>query len=76
MEHASTRAGEWKSKYEKAVKRNELVGRLMNNAEKMKNIKYATYLNATQFRTDVLKGNIEKLSRINFRGNLNKSGTR
>ena len=75
-ELAKTEAGRWKKKYEESVRWNEIVGELMHKAEKMQNLKYGKFLNASQYKSDLFKGSIEKLSRIKFRGNLNASGTR
>ena len=71
-EVAKTEAGKWKKKYEDSVKWNEIVGELMNKAEKMQNLKYGKFLSSTQYKSDLFKGSIEKLSRIKFRGNIKR----
>ena len=75
-EFAKSEAGRWRSKYNEAVKWNQVIGNLITRAEKMRDIKYGTFLNASQYKTDLFKGSIEKLSRVKFRGNLNATGTR
>lgn len=63
-----------KLKDEKA--HNKAVNGLLDKIQKIKDIKYETFLNATQYKNDLFKGSIEKLSKIKYRGNLNESGTR
>ncbi|MBR2388119.1 MAG: hypothetical protein IKB02_09935 [Clostridia bacterium] len=66
----------WKDEYKKLVGRNELINTLIEKAKKMRDIKLGVFSNITQLDSDKFKGSIEKLARIDFRGNLNKSGTR
>ena len=75
-EYADTNVGKWMAKAEYEARRSKVVGALMNKAKRMRDIKFGTYLNASQFKIDIFKGSIEKLSRIDFRGDLNKNGTR
>ena len=51
-----------KLKDEKA--HNKAVNRLLDKIQKIKDIKYETFLNATQYKNDLFKGSIEKLSKI------------
>ena len=44
-EFAKSEAGRWRSKYNEAVKWNQVIGNLMTRAEKMRDIKYGTFLN-------------------------------
>ena len=48
----------------------------MSQAQKMKDLRLGTFANATQFDSELFKNSIEKLTKIQFRGNLNVSGTR
>ena len=73
---AKTEAGRWRKKFLEAEEWNKIVGLLMSRAKKMSDIKRGAYLNATQYKQDLFKGSIEKLSRVEFRGNLNVTGTR
>ena len=72
----SDKAKFWKDKYYDERKRNTVINRLLDSVQKIKDIKLGTFLNATQFKSDMFKGSIEKLSNIKYRGDLNKSGTR
>ena len=72
----SDKAKFWKDKYYDERKRNTVINRLLDSVQKIKDIKLGTFLNATQFKSEIFKGSIEKLSNINYRGDLNKSGTR
>jgi len=63
-----------KLKDEKA--HNKAVNRLLDKIQKIKDIKLGTFLNASQYKSELFKGSIEKLSNIKYRGNLNESGTR
>ncbi len=66
----------WKQKYLDERKRNSAINRLMDKTQKLKDIKLGTFINASQYKSDIFKGSIEKLSNIKFRGDLNKKGTR
>ena len=75
-QYAKTEAGRWRKKFLEAEEWKKIVGLLMSRAKKMDAIKHGAYLNATQYKQDLFKGSIEKLSRVEFRGNLNVTGTR
>ena len=70
------RAEYYKAERDEIKGRDKILGLLMNQATKMKDLKMGTYANATQHDSDVLRSSVERLSRIQFRGNLNVSGTR
>ena len=55
---------------------NRLLNSIVDKAQKMKDLKLGTFLNSTQFKSDVFKQSIEKLARIKNRGNFNIAGTR
>lgn len=58
------------------LERVKVLGNLMHLAGKMKDLKLGTFLNASQYKSDTFKSSVEALARINFRGNLNVTGTR
>lgn len=76
IESYQKRAERFKAERDEIKGRDRILGLLMNQATKMKNLKMGTYANATQHDSDVLRGSVERLSSIQFRGNLNVSGTR
>lgn len=55
---------------------NRLLNSIVDKAQKMKDLKLGTFLNSTQFKSDVFKQSIEKLARVKNRGNFNIAGTR
>lgn len=55
--------------------RNNILNSLIDKAQKMKDLKIGTFLNATDFKSDTFKQSIESLAKIKFRGNFNNSGT-
>ncbi len=66
----------WKQKYLEERSKNRAINRLLDKTQKLKDLKLGTFLNASQFKSDIFKGSIEKLAAIKYRGNLNQSGTR
>ncbi len=64
------RAEYWKAEYDKVRGRDRLQGVLWSQAQHLKDLKLGTFLNATQHKSEIFKGSIEKLSRVNWRGNL------
>lgn len=66
------RTEQWKDKYISATE----VNRLLDLVDKIKNIKLGTFVNASEYKSDIFKNSIEKLANIKYRGELNKSGTR
>ena len=76
-----------KNKYEQKVAKlkekvssiaeiNSAQNELIESLNKLKNAKTGEFFNSTQYKPEIFKGSIEKLTRINYRGNINKSGTR
>ena len=76
IEYYSTRAEFWKAEHDRIKGRDRILGLLMSQAQKMKDLRLGTFANATQFDSELFKNSIEKLAKIQFRGNLNVSGTR
>lgn len=70
------RAKVWKEKYLEEKNRNKAINRLLYKAQKMRDLKLGTFLNASQFKSDIFKSSIEKLANIKYRGDLNQGGTR
>lgn len=66
----------WREKYYEEKKKNKVLNRVLDKIQRIKDIKLGTFINASQYKTDIFKGSIEQLSRIKYRGNLNESGTR
>lgn len=66
----------WKEKYYDERTRNTVINRLLDKVQKVKDWKSGTFLNASQYKTDIFKRSIDKLANIKFRGDLNQSGTR
>ncbi len=66
----------WKEKYLEERSKNRLLNRILDKTQKLKDIKLGTFLNASQFKSDVFKGSIEKLANIKYRGNLSDAATR
>ena len=55
--------------------RNSITNNILDKAQKMKDLKLGTFLNATDFKSDIFKQSIESLAKIKNRGNLNNAGT-
>ena len=66
----------WKEKFYDERARNRAINELTKQAQNIKDWKKDTFLNASQYRSDLFKKSIGELARIDFRGNLNESGTR
>lgn len=66
----------WREKYYAEKHRNETINRVLNKVKKLKDLKTDAFLNASEHKPHLFKGSIESLSRIEVRGNLNKSSTR
>lgn len=71
-----SQANVWKKAYYEERSKNKVLNRLLDKVQKLKDIKLGTFLNASQFKSDIFKGSIEKLANIKYRGNLNEAGTR
>ena len=76
IEKYQNRADKYKAERDEIKGYDRVIGLLMNQASKMKNLKMGTYANATQHDSDVLRSSVERLASIQFRGNLNVTGTR
>jgi len=76
IEEYRQKAYGWKSKYYDVKDKNKWERNVLYQVDKIKNIKWKKFLNATQYKNDVFKGSIESLSRIENRGSLNRKGTR
>lgn len=76
VEKYAAQAKVWKQKYLEERSKNRTINRLLDKTQKLKDLKLGTFLNASQFKSDIFKGSIEKLAAIKYRGNLNESGTR
>lgn len=74
IEQQKERAKVWKDLYYEEKARNEAIGGLLKKVGKLKGLK--EYKNSTQYSSEQFKGSIEKLERLNWRGNLNESGAR
>ena len=55
---------------------NRLINSIVDQAQKMRDLKIGTFLNSTQYKSDVFKSSIEELGKIKYRGNFNIAGTR
>ncbi len=76
VEKYAAQAKVWKQKYLEERSKSRAINRLLDKTQKLKDLKLGTFLNASQFKSDIFKGSIEKLAAIKYRGNLNESGTR
>ncbi len=76
IEYYSTRAEFWKAEHDRIKGRDRILGLLVSKAQRIKDLKLGTYSNATQMQVDNFNKSIGKLSRIQYRGNFNVSGTR
>lgn len=55
---------------------NKLINSIIERAQKMRELKLGTFLNASEYKSDVFKQSVETLSKLKYRGNFNISGTR
>ena len=74
IERESQKAKVWKDLYYEEKTRNKAINSLLYEVKQLQGIK--EYKNATQYQGELFKGSIEKLAKINWRGNFNESGTR
>lgn len=56
--------------------KNIFMNNIVDRAQKLKDLKLGTFLNATQYKNDIFKNSIERLANIKYRGNFNATGTR
>ena len=64
------RAERWKAEYNNLKSETYLRGLLSDKAYQMKDLKIGRFRNATEAQVEIFRGSIEKLSKIQFRGNL------
>ena len=64
----------WKDLFYDAVHRNKAVNTLLENVKQLTDLKQ--FQNSTEFQDEQFKGSVEKLGKLNWRGNLNESGAR
>lgn len=76
VEKYTTQIQSLKQQVREANSYNRLVNSIIDKAQKMKDLKLGTFLNATQYKSEVFKSSIEGLARIKNRGNFNIAGTR
>ena len=76
VEKYTTQIQSLKQQVREANSYNRLVNSVIDKAQKMKDLKLGTFLNATQYKSEVFKNSIEGLARIKNRGNFNIAGTR
>ena len=66
----------WKKKVDETREKNRVINRILEKAQKIKDVKTGAFINASVFKRDIFKGSIECLGKIKHRGDLNRSGTR
>lgn len=66
----------WKEKYYEEKEWNNAVNKTLYSVQKLREHKDGTFVNASQYKSRLFKGSIERLAGISSRGNLNRSGTR
>ena len=64
-----------KQQVKESERRNNAINAALEKAQNMKDLKLGTFLNATDFKSDIFKSSIESLAKIKWRGNLNSTGT-
>ena len=76
MEKLEQSAAYWRAQYNDLDKRAKVIGNLTNAAQSMKNLKLGIFANASEYKSEIFKGSIEKLSNIQWRGNVSVKSTR
>ena len=76
VEKYTKQIAELKQRLREANANNRLINSIVDQAQKMRDLKLGTFQNATQYDTEIFRSSIEKLGRIKFRGNFNIAGTR
>lgn len=76
VEKYTTQIESLKRQVAETRQKNNLINNILEKAQKMKDLKLGTFLNATDYKTDVFQKSIESLAKIKYRGNLNAAGTR
>lgn len=75
VEKYTTKIQSLKRQVKETERRNNVLNAALEKAQNMKDLKLGTFLNATEFKSDIFKQSIERLGKIKWRGNLNSSGT-
>ncbi len=75
VEKYTTKIQSLKQQVKETERRNNVLNAALEKAQNMKDLKLGTFLNATEFKSDIFKQSIERLGKIKWRGNLNSSGT-
>lgn len=76
IEKYTKQIAELKQRLREANANNRLINSIVDQAQKMRDLKLGTFQNATQYDTEIFRSSIEKLGKIKFRGNFNIAGTR
>lgn len=76
VEKYTKQIAELKQRLRESNANNRLINSIVDQAQKMRELKLGTFQNATQYDTEIFRSSIEKLGKIKFRGNFNIAGTR
>ncbi len=76
VEKYTKQIAELKQRLRESNANNRLINSIVDQAQKMRDLKLGTFQNATQCDTEIFRSSIEKLGKIKFRGNFNIAGTR
>lgn len=76
VEKYTKQIAELKQRLRESNANNRLINSIVDQAQKMRDLKLGTFQNATQYDTEIFRSSIEKLGKIKFRGNFNIAGTR
>ena len=76
VEKYTKQIAELKQRLRESNANNRLINSIVDQAQKMRDLKLGTFQNATQYNTEIFRSSIEKLGKIKFRGNFNIAGTR
>ena len=76
VEKYTKQIAELKQRLRESNANNRLINSIVDQAQKMRDLKLETFQNATQYDTEIFRSSIEKLGKIKFRGNFNIAGTR
>ena len=66
----------WQKRYYEEKAWNNAANKALYAIQKLRDFKTGAFLNASQYKSEIFKGSISKLTKISSRGNLNTSGTR
>ena len=76
VEKYTKQIAELKQQLREANANNRLINSIVDQAQKMRDLKLGTFINSTQYKSEVFKSSIEALGKIKYRGNFNIAGTR